>query len=54
MKSISDLNHLRKGILNQMSNAYEYILRALLNNWLNGNIINDFYLFETFVYISKL
>ena len=30
------------------------MLKALLYNWLNGDVINDFYLFEAFVHISKL
>lgn len=37
-----------------MNNANDYILKSLLHNWLNGNVIEDFYLFEAFVYISKL
>ena len=37
-----------------MNSTCDYILGALLNNWLNGSIINDFYLLETFVYIAKL
>ena len=37
-----------------MNNELSYMMRILLNNWLNGDIINDFYLFETFVSISKL
>ena len=54
MKSISDSNLLRKGACNQMNNANDYILKSLLHNWLNGNVIEDFYLFEAFVYISKV
>lgn len=32
----------------------DYILRVVLNNWLKGDLIKDFYLFESYVYMSKL
>ena len=37
-----------------MNNDLNYLMKILLHNWLNGDIIADFYLFKAFVFIGKL